>query len=736
MKKLKVIARIFFGLIILGLIFRLFPHGKITDGLTFSQAFYDDQQHLLRLTLSDDEKYRLWTPLEKISPALIQATLNKEDQHFYTHFGTNPVSLVRGFWLTYFKHRRTGGSTITMQLARIRYDLRSRTIGTKVLQLFHALYLEIRYSKKEILESYLNLVPYGRNIEGVGAASMIYFSKLPSELTKLEADQLTTIPPSPTKRSKNLVVRNDLPFEAPHFINGLIQSKVEGSYVQTSLDIRQQHLLERQIKRFVDRHKRIGIQNGAAMLLDTTTMEVKASVGSVNFFNNEIDGQVDGTNAKRSPGSTLKSFIYALALDEGVLTSETMLKDSPMRFGEFNPENFDHQFVGPISAKLALTRSRNIPAVYVASQLAKPSFYEFLKNAGISNLQPEEHYGLSLVLGGAEITMEEMAMLYAMLSNHGELKPIRKIHTTKKIEKGIPMLSDGASFIVKDMLKATVRPDIHFQNDWTRSSPDVSWKTGTSFGFRDAWTVGIMGPYVLVVWLGNFDGQGNPALVGVQSAAVLFFEILEALYSENPAAFANIREYIPQGISHVEVCAISGKIAGPHCHKKKDTWFIPGKSPIEVCDIHREIHVNPASGLQVCPGFQGKTKSQVVEYWPSDLLRQFAMAGIPRQTPPRFDPSCTESKNNLGKAPKITSPQRGLTYTAKLNADENESLMFDAILDADAYETYWFLDTSYVGKSQRGKPFFWKPVAGNYVVRAVDNLGRSDSIQLKVSPIQ
>lgn len=735
MSKIRITSFVFLGLIVLLLSFRFFQHGKITDGMSFSRAFYDDQQRLLRVTLSDDEKYRLWMPLEKISPALIEATLEKEDRHFYKHVGSNPVSLFRGFWQTYVKHRRAGGSTITMQLARIRYDLRSRSIGTKILQLFHATYLELRYSKKEILESYLNLVPYGRNIEGAGAASMIYFGKPALNLTKLEADQLTDIPPSPTKRSKRLVARGNLPFEAPHFVNGLIQSDVEGSYIQTTLNLKLQHLVERQIKRFVDRQKRVGIYNGAALLLDTRTMEIKASVGSSDFFNKNIDGQVDGTNAKRSPGSTLKSFIYALALDEGVLTSETMLKDSPMRFGGFNPENFDHQFSGPISAKLALTRSRNIPAVYVASQLTKPSFYEFLKNAGISNLQSEQHYGLSLVLGGGEVTMEELAMLYATLSNQGELKSIRKIRTSK-IEKGIPILSPEASFIVKDMLRSTTRPDIHFQKDWLRSSPEVSWKTGTSYGFRDAWTAGIMGPYVLIVWLGNFDGQGNPAFVGVQSAAVLFFEILDAIHAEQSKTFANTTEYIPHGVKRVQVCAISGKILGPHCHKKKDTWFIPGKSPIEVCDIHREVRINPANGLQVCSGFNGATKTQVIEYWPSDLLKQFAIAGIPRQTPPRFDSTCSESKNNQGKPPKITSPLKGITYTAKLEVNENESIAFDAVIDADAYETYWFLDTTYLGKSSRGKPFFWKPVAGNYLVRVVDNLGRSDSIALKVSSIQ
>ncbi len=323
--------------------------------------------------------------------------------------------------------------------------------------MLRALELERHYSKAQLLEAYLNLAPYGRNIEGVGAASEIYFGKEPAQLTLHEAIALSLIPQSPARRalrmhgdaSAQLAARNRLYARltksdaaigesfspraeakhgmlAPHSTTEILAQTTERE-VQSTLDLDLQRLLERRVANFVAANQTRGIHNAAAMLVDARTMEVLAQVGSADFANESIDGQVDGTRSARSPGSTLKPFVYALALDQGLIHPLTMLKDAPRSFGAFDPENFDREFVGPIKATDALARSRNIPAVTLASELRGPTLYGFLKRAGVNLPRDEKFYGLALPLGGAEVTMEDLVRLYAMLANGGELRPLRRV---------------------------------------------------------------------------------------------------------------------------------------------------------------------------------------------------------------------------------------------------------------------------------------------------------------------
>jgi penicillin-binding protein 1C len=295
--------------------------------------------------------------------------------------------------------------------------------------------------------------------------------------------------------------------------------------------VRAQATLERSIGQFIDNHRGLGFANASAMLLDRDSGEVRALVGSANYFDASIDGQVNGTEAKRSPGSILKPFIYGLALDQGLLHPATMLKDAPTAFGPFSPENFDGRFVGPISAQEALVGSRNVPAVAVASKLANPRLYDFLKNAGVTRLATEQHDGLALALGGAEVTMEELGSMYLMLANRGVLTPIshgRRAASDNPKAQAPRLLSEEAAFVTLQTLRTNRRPDTG-----EPAAPPVAWKTGTSWGFRDAWTAGVFGRYVLLVWVGNFDATGNPAFVGVQTAAPLFFRIVDSLRGQH-----------------------------------------------------------------------------------------------------------------------------------------------------------------------------------------------------------
>jgi penicillin-binding protein 1C len=757
------LGAIAFALIALILIaVRFTPHAPLRDAAPTSRAFYTSDAALLRLTLASDEQYRVWTPLERIDPRLVDAVQLYEDRWFRWHPGVNLASLARGAWTTWRGEARRGGSTLTMQLARRLYRIDSRSVQGKLKQVAAALWLEARHSKHDILEAYLNLAPYGSNIEGVQAASLVYFGKRADQLLLPEALALAVIPQNPNRRGASqdtwpkalgaarerfaatwfarhapdatpsnlaalalpLQLRStrELPFGAPHAVQTLMRQLPDGPETTLSIHAPTQATLERTIRQFIATRKGQGVSNAAAMLVDTQTMRVRAWVGSANWADASIDGQVNATTAKRSPGSTLKPFIYALALDQGVLHPHSVLKDAPTAFGTYSPENFDGRFEGPITAQDALVKSRNVPAVAVSSRLAKPSLYEFLQSAGVRQLKSEQHYGLALTLGGGELTMEELATLYAMLANGGQLKPL--VHTlTNTPPASKRLLSEEAAFITLDMLQANPRPDTGL-----RAFPKVAWKTGTSWGFRDAWTAGVFGRYALVVWVGNFDGTSNPALVGVQTAAPLFFQITDSLRSQGldqgePARAA------PANLSKVQVCAASGDLPNEECKDLATTWFIPGTSPIKVSTLHRAVWVNDTTGRAVCASGP-HTHREVFEYWGSDMLQVFAQAGMPRRIPPAAA-RCgggTAVANEDG--PQIVSPLRGASYVLRLAHNPALTLRANA---ARQGPLYWFADSAYVGSASAGKDLVWQPPsAGHFTLSAVDAQGASDTREVSV----
>jgi penicillin-binding protein 1C len=764
---------------------RLWPHPSLQQWKASSTAVYDDQGRLMRLTLASDDRYRIWVPLDRISPQLVDAVLLHEDQWFRWHAGFNPYGLARGAWVTYVRQgHRQGGSTITMQLARSLWDLNTRSLYGKALQVLRAIELELFYSKRQILEAYLNDVSFGHNIEGVGAASLAYFDKSAADLSLPEALALAVVPQDPVRRLRNppslvrqpddviinrtltsarnrlyqrwlaahpqdaslrqvfelpLTIRplSRMPFEAPHAVEQLLAARrIEGSQadqVDMTIDLDLQHILERQIRLYTRHNNAKGISNAAAILVDTRDMGVKALVGSADYFNRSIQGQVNGTLAKRSPGSTLKPFIYALGFDQGVLQPQTVLRDVPTSFGPYTPENFDGHFLGPISATDALNRSRNIPAVWVASQLHRPDLYDFLQSAGISRMASRQHYGLALVLGGGEVSMQELATLYSMLANRGELKPLR-FTAAEPPKPGPRLLSAEASFMAMDVLSQHMRPD-----ETTGAQPrrePVYWKTGTSWAFRDAWTAGSFGPYVLVVWIGNFDGAGNPAFVGVDAASPLFFRIIDAVRAAYPAT-SEPRRPLPQHVKRVQVCLASGDLPNQWCGQRGWTWFIPGKSPIRVSNVHRPVVIDDATGLPACPPYGGKqTHTVVYEFWPSDLQQVFRRAGIPLRRPP-MNTECADAGLPDGDPPQITSPMRASTYAMRLSQGALENIAFTANTDADVHRLYWFVNNAYAGQAAPGETFFWRPdTAGLYTVRVVDDRGRSDQRALAVTLVQ
>jgi len=355
----------------------------------------------------------------------------------------------------------------------------------------------------------------------------------------------------------------------------------------------------------------------------------------------------------------------------------------------------------------------------VTTQLNQPTLYDFLRTAGVRRLKPESFYGLALALGGGEVSMEELAEMYAMLANGGVLHRLR-VDTADSRDEGVRLLSPEASFLTLDVLRRNPRPDddgmVPARTRWP-----VAWKTGTSWGFRDAWSAGIAGPYVLVVWVGNFDGRGNPAFIGVDAAAPLFFRIADALNLAR-ADDAPPASVPPAGVARIAVCTGSGDLPNADCPHTVDTWYIPGKSPIRVSQLHRTVAIDTQTGSAVCPPYPAATRFEVFEFWTSDMLELFRKAGMPRRAPPSL-PDCAAGAD--GDAPRISSPLRNVSYA--LRRSSPDPMMLEASVAGDVRRLFWFDGRAFIGAravSDGAMP--WRPdTNGVHLIRVVDDRGRS-----------
>ena len=777
------------------------PKPDLYGDASFSSLVTDRHGRPLRLRPAADGRYRLFTPLDGVAGVLRDATLLYEDRRFFSHPGVSLPALARAAWTTYVRRSRpVGGSTITMQLARMRFGLYTRSPLGKLAQVARALQIERHYTKDEILEAYLNLAPYGGAVEGAGAASRVYFDKPASALNPGEALALAVIPQNPVARfpaatggREALLQARErlrrrwreqggrapgvvlaprfrsparLPFRAPHFVRDHVPH-TGAAEIRTTLDLDLQTLVEARVREHVRRRHREGIRNAAAMLLDHRNGELLALVGSAGFFDEAIDGQVNGTRARRSPGSTLKPLLYGLALDAGLIHPMTLLADAPRRYSGFAPENFDRGFLGPVFARDALIHSRNVPAVDMLARLGVRRFRDWLEAAGVSRLRPAEEYGLALALGGGEVTMEELARLYAMLASGGvarrivgiphgpqppsaysgpgrspvqpdrrfRRRPITGFRSSRPEDAAASRrrLSAEASFLVLDALYDVPRPNAPALR--TDAARPIAWKTGTSFGFRDAWSVGVIGRFVLAVWVGNFNATANPAFVGRTAAAPLFFSIADSLPGVRggrlrPRPGPNL------DVRRVAVCAPTGDLPGPHCPRKGWSWFIPGVSPIKVSTVHRAVPVDAATGLRACrSGAQG-TREEVFEFWPPDVEAVLRRAGIAVRHPPRWSPGCgMDTLAATGRPPRIHSPQSTVTYHAPgadAAATGQGDVLFAATAEADANRLFWFVNDRLVADVARGERYFWTPRPGRFTVRAVDDTGRAAAVEIDV----
>ena len=692
----------------------------LPPGAEFSHTVLDREGHVLSLSLTCDGKYRLPVTLEELSPELLNATLEMEDRRFFSHPGADLRALTRAAWGGLTGQRLGGGSTLTMQYARIRWCLQTRSLWGKCVQLFRAAQLERHYGKREIAGAYFTFAPYGGNVEGAAAAGLLWCGKSVRELTLREAAALSVLPQSPTKRRPRLdgtispsaksaqarlmarlrIARGEEPSEldaeftlrpvavprhAPHYARRIAAGN-------TTLDLRQQQIIEKSIADFLSRERSRGLRNTAAILVHAPTREVRGYVGSAGFLNSAIAGQVDGVTAKRSPGSALKPFIYALAFDEGIIHPRTLLDDAPRRFSGYNPENSDRSFLGPIPAAEALRRSRNVPAVELLARLRGGGLDSMLRASGVKLARGPGDYGLSLALGGAEVSLEELAILYAMLADDGVPRTLSSgKNLSFSTNNGAQLLSPSARWLTLDALRGNEPGAPH----------GLAWKTGTSHGFRDTWACGIIGDWVLCVWMGNFDGKPMPGLFARETAAPLLFQTVTRL---------GLRAKLmppPTDLVDVKICGVSGELVGTRCPHGTLCKFIAGVSPITTCTVHRLATL--ADGTRA-----------VREFWPAHRLEQFRRAGLPRANV--VDASAAAAPS--GQPPRIVSPQPKLTYVLQTGDSGKSTIPLEADASADSRQIHWFAGNQFLGASQPSRPLMWKAAPGTWQIQAVDDAGR------------
>ena len=445
------------------------------------------------------------------------------------------------------------------------------------------------------------------------------------------------------------------PNEVRHFTEMLSMSNTreQKAPVATTINLDIQKKCEDLFNSYIDQNKSFGVNNGAILLIDWKNMEVVANIGSANYYDDDILGKVNATTSKRSPGSTLKPFIYAMALDQGLIHYRTMLKDTPVTFNEYSPDNYGSVFKGPVQAWFALDDSRNIPAIYLEQNLSSPDLYDFMTESGVTGMEERDYYGLSIVLGTCDVTMLELAKMYATLCNNGIQKDI-KFYPDEKTGVGKRLLSKESSFIVRKMLDENVPPYQNKPKDLENIS--IGYKTGTSIGFKDSWSVGIFDRYIICVWIGNFDGHGNNSFLGRRMSAPLLFNIAYSILSDQTPEERLDPEMPPENAIQIPVCSVSGAIPNDDCPQTELSWFIPGVSPITKCKIHREINIDTRTGYRTDETDKPYIKTVVREFWPSDLQQLFEEAGLPRLIPPDYPPDDFKlDLSNKGYKPEIIS---------------------------------------------------------------------------------
>jgi len=730
----------------------------------YSTVVLDRNGRILRVFLNKKEQWH-FAPDDTlgIPEKLQEAVLLQEDRTFYRHPGINPAAVIRAAFQN-LRARKTvsGASTITMQVARLMKP-KPRNAACKALEMLQALKLEILYSKKTILKLYLDHAPYGGNIVGYRAASLRYFRKMPEQLTWAEAATLAVLPNAPgvisperspgmLKRKRDRLLRllaerkamqageyenaTDEPvpgesaafgFEAPHWSQMLHEMEKNKWFVRSSLDADLQPRAEHILHDHGLFLKSQGIRNGAVLIAETGSGKIRVYVGSPAFFDDRYGGQVDGVLAPRSPGSLLKPFLYALSMDEGLLVPETWIKDIPSFYGAYSPANASESYDGLVTARGALIRSLNVPAVRLLNLYGIQPFYHFLKKANVPTLfRTADEYGLPLILGGAELRLWDMVALFRGLGRMGVFDPLETMEEAEpSTSGGTRLISAGACYLVLQTLGELKRPGSEYYWDLYQNQWPLSWKTGTSYGQKDAWAVGVSPEWTIGVWVGNFDGQGNVNLSGAGSAGPVLFDLFNSLPKN--AGMAWFRE--PAGeLESIELCMDSGFRAGPDCEARRISQAPKWMKPLRLCPFHHSFRISSNGRFRVCSKCwtEGEYKTVKKIVYPADVIQYLRERGQDIWSLPPHNPACPAL---AARSVQILYPQEDARLWIPVDFDGTLQLVTLRAAHPEPGRTlYWYLDDQYIGTTEDRHV---KPVAltrGRHRVTVVDDLGDRTSV--------
>lgn len=742
----------------------LFP---IKTDKPYSTLIYSQDKELIGAFLSADDKWRMELQPREITPELNKAILFKEDKWFYWHFGFNPIAMIRALGKNILRGKRTSGaSTITMQTVRLLYP-HKRTYWNKLREVVRAVQLEMNYSKNEILLLYLNYIPYGGNIEGVKAASYIYFQKPPDKLSINQIVMLSIIPNRPNslridknftelhknkthwieqyKKSKvfkaelleeaikepTQYIRHEIPALSPQFNYFLKKKYAEQEVIHATLHAGIQKTVSALLKKQVQQYKNTGVTNGAVLVVDNTTRQVVAYCASADPNDKQAQGLVNGIKAIRSPGSCLKPLIYGLGIQEGYITPQSRLLDVPTDFGGYSPQNFDNTFQGEVSARYALVNSLNVPTVRLAQQMGLEKVIQLFIEAHIRDAQKRKNQlGLSATLGGVGTTLEELTAIYCAFANNGIWQPLRYTahEDTTHISK-IPLLTPQANYILTEMLSKLARPDMPTQFSNSEHIPKIAWKTGTSYGKKDAWAIGYNTKYTVGVWLGDFSGKGIPDLLASQVATPLLFDIF---YSILPKNQTHIWFKTPKNVELRYVCAETGLLPSPHCPKEKEVIeeYIPYISPNSICDKNQVLYISQDEKYEYCKHCLPKTGyiEKVYPVLSPELALFYKENKINYTVPPPHNPNCDRLVSQSG--PQIISPLPNYDYIIEKNS--SVEIVLQAASESRIRVHFWYINGVFYRKAVAGEKIFFKPKNNLTKITCTDELGRSTHTRLKV----
>jgi penicillin-binding protein 1C len=776
MKKLKVGLIIVAGMFLLFLLLNwIFP---LPDRIEYSTIVTDSKGEVIHAFLTKDQQWRMKTELSEISPLLRKIIVEKEDKYFYYHPGVNVVAMARAFFRNIIHMRRTSGaSTITMQVARS-LEPKKRTYWNKLREVFRAFQLEWKYSKDEILQLYLNKVPYGGNIEGVKSASILYFKKNPDHLSLAEITALSIIPNRPSslvigkhndriieERNKWLrqfarekvftekeiadalsepltATRGTVPNFVPHLAWKL--KKNGGDIIHTAIELNTQLKVEKLVKDYSRTLTLKNIRNAAVIVLDNVTHRVISYVGSADFNDTTDGGQVNGAAAIRQPGSTLKPLLYGLCIDAGLLTPKMVITDVAVNYQGYAPENYDRKFNGYVSMEYALEHSLNIPAVKSLKALGKDKLIQKLGVCDFRQIKKDQNkLGLSMILGGCGATLEELTGMYSIFSNEG--KYVRPIYTlddsvgsvatgsgTARARKSLPetggqtVLSPAATFMINETLSKVNRPDFPLNWASTVHLPKIAWKTGTSYGRRDAWSIGYNKRYTVGIWIGNFSGLGIPELSGANVATPLLFTVFNTIdYDDDQAWFTQ-----PKDCDVRTVCSETGLPPTDHCTNLVTDYFIPLVSPSKKCDNMQELFVSADEKISYCRVCLPESgyKKKWYKFISPEMKDYFEQNRIAYQPIPPHNPLC--EKVFREGAPVVTSPANGSEYL--ISKKDPEPLQLKCRVSNDVGKVYWYINNKFYKAGEAGGKQFFIPDEGPVKISCTDDKGRNQDIWIRV----